>query len=633
VVVGLRYGPAAMKDLLLTWRLRRRAAAVFGWRRLRPAQLEAMRALMRGRDAMVILPTGAGKSAVYQVPATLLRGPTVVISPLLALQQDQIAGLSGRGHESTRAVRVSSAESPRQQQENLEAVRSGKARFLFITPEQLASPERLAQVRDLRPALVAVDEAHCLSSWGHDFRPDYLTLGTTIDALAPTRGRRKGRRPVVVALTATASGPVREDIAARLRLRDPQVVVSGLDRPNLFLEAIHCPTEEYRWRRLTALLAEVQGCGIVYVPTRRQAEELTQRLRDVGHEAAHYHGGLTATVRTRRHEEFLAGQIPVMVATSAFGMGIDKPDIRWVVHYALPDSPDSYLQEIGRAGRDGAPARAVLLHRAEDVALQRYFTGGTPAEAEIRDLVAVLRERPHDRDELRERSGFSARKLTQLLSLLAEIDAIVTDADGRLSSPATGPVPVEAARLALAQVERHQAVQRTRIDMMRQFAESRSCRGQALLAYFGDGLDGPCGHCDNCAAGSGDAPTSAAPAAAVTSPTGAATKAASSSPSPSPSGPAPRSGSAGNAPTPPSPRGAPTPPARRAQAVPTQADRAFAATGDEPFPVGGTVRHQAWGTGTVLGYDADRMTVLFDSVGYKTLSVGVVRAKELLVAE
>lgn len=606
-----------MKDLFLTWRLRRRAAAVFGWRRLRPAQLEAMRALMRGRDAMVILPTGAGKSAVYQVPATLLRGPTVVISPLLALQQDQIAGLAGRGHELTRAVRVSSAESPRQQQENLAAVRSGKARFLFITPEQLASPERLAQVRELRPALVAVDEAHCLSSWGHDFRPDYLTLGASIAALAPTRGRRKGRRPVIVALTATASAPVREDIIARLRLRDPQIVVAGLDRPNLFLEAVHCPTEEYRWRRLTTLLNEVQGCGIVYVPTRRQAEELARRLRDAGHRTAYYHGGLAPGVRARRHEEFLAGEIPVMVATSAFGMGIDKPDIRWVVHYALPDSPDSYFQEIGRAGRDGAPARAVLLYRPEDVGLQRYFTGGAPAEAEIRDLVAVLRERPHDRDELRARSGFSARKLTQLLTLLAEIEVVVTQPDGRLFCPPSGPVPVEAARLALAEVERHQAVQRNRIDMMRQFAELRSCRGQALLAYFGDSLDGPCGHCDNCAG-----PPSSRVAVAEAS----AQPASPTVPSPPPAKPAP-------APKTPRPRRAPTPePAPAAPAQPSGGP-APAPSGDEPFPVGGTVRHRAWGTGVVLGYEADRMTVLFDSVGYKVLSVGVVREKDLLVAE
>jgi ATP-dependent DNA helicase RecQ len=578
-----------VKDLLLTWRLRRRAAAVFGWRRLRPAQLDAMRALLRGRDAMVVLPTGAGKSAVYQVSATLLRGPTVVISPLLALQQDQIAGLSGRGHELTRAVRISSAESPKQQQENMSALRSGKARFLFITPEQLADPERLAQVRALRPALVAVDEAHCLSAWGHDFRPDYLTLGATIAALAPTKGRRRGKRPLIVALTATASAPVRDDIAARLRLHDPRVVVAGLDRPNLYLEAVHCPTEDHRWRRLTAVLAESQGCGIVYVPTRRQAEELAQRLREAGHRAEHYHGGMSSTVRTRRHEEFLASTVPVMVATSAFGMGIDKPDIRWVVHYALPDSPDSYLQEIGRAGRDGASARAVLLYRAEDVALQRYFTGGNPPEAEIRDLVAVLRERPHERTELRERSGFSSRKLTQLVTLLSEIDVVVVDPDGRLRSPESGPVPVEAARLALAEVERHQAVQRTRIDMMRQFAETRSCRGQAVLAYFGDSLDGPCGHCDNCLAGVDEA------AAAPVTVRKKARR-----------------------------RSADSPGARRTSGP---ADLPWAP------PVGGSVRHRSWGAGTVLGYEGDRMTVLFDSVGYKTLSVGVVRENDLLVVE
>jgi len=588
-----------------------------------------MRALLRGRDALVVLPTGAGKSAVYQVPATLLRGPTVVISPLLALQQDQIAGLTGRGHALTGAVRVSSAETPKQQQENVQAVRSGKARFLFITPEQLAQPERLAEVRALRPALVAVDEAHCLSSWGHDFRPDYLTLGDAIDALAPLKGRRKGRRPVVVALTATASPPVREDIAARLRLRDPEIVVTGLDRPNLHLEAAHCPTEEHRWRRLTALLAEFEGCGIIYVPTRRQAEELAGRLRDAGHRAEHYHGGMAPGVRARRHEEFLAGQVPVMVATSAFGMGIDKPDIRWVVHYALPDSPDSYLQEIGRAGRDGAPARAVLLHRAEDVALQRYFSGGAPAQEEIRDLVAVLRERPHDRAELRERSGFSARKLTQLLSLLTENGTVVTDADGRFRSPESGPLPVEAARMALSEVERRQTVQRSRVDMMRQFAESRSCRGQALLAYFGDRLDGPCGHCDACDAA---APPPEAPTKRKRRAKGRGAAAATHSAVHPGGHPPAHPGGHPGGPSALHPAGQPAAHPRpvtpsRPVTVPAQP------TGSEPFAVGATVRHRAWGVGTVLGYEQDRMTVLFESVGYKTLSVGVVRTKDLLVAE
>lgn len=593
-----------MNELLLTWRLRRTARAVFGWRKLRPAQLQAMRAVLRRRDALVILPTGAGKSAIYQVPAALVKGPTLVISPLLALQQDQMAGLNARGGTAVQAVRISSAESPKQQQAALDAIRDGSARLLFITPEQLAQPERLAQIRALRPGLVAVDEAHCLSAWGHDFRPDYLTLGQALTGLAPpVTGlrrlfRRTGTRPPIVALTATASPPVRDDIAKRLKLRDPEVVIGGLDRANLYLEASHCPTEEHRWRRLLSLLRHEEGhCGIVYVPTRRTAEELATRLQENGFAADFYHGGMAAGARTRRHEEFLDGRVPVMVATSAFGMGIDKPDIRWVAHMALPDSPDSYLQEIGRAGRDGRSARVLLLFRAEDVALQRYFSSGAPAETEIRDLVAVLRQRPHARAELREVSGFSARKLTQLVTLLEEVGAVVGDPDGKLRSPDNAPLPVDAARLALAEVDRHQTVQRTRIDMMRQFAETHTCRGQALLTYFGDRICGPCGHCDNCT-GSGNRIADSV----VDDPVATETVAADRVPAAS---------------VLPSPRAA--------------ADDQISA--DEPYPLHSTVRHKAWGAGTVLGYAEDKMTVLFETVGYKTLSVASVRKGNLLVLE
>ncbi|MGI5215375.1 RecQ family ATP-dependent DNA helicase [Plantactinospora sp. CA-290183] len=541
-------------------RLRRAARAHFGWPSLRPEQLAAMRAVMRGRDTLVVLPTGAGKSAVYQVPASLLPGPTVVISPLLALQQDQISALNDRDLPELRAVRVSSAETPGQQAAALADVREGRARFLFTTPEQLSNPDRCREIRELRPALVAVDEAHCISAWGHDFRPDYLTLGHLIRELG---------RPPVVALTATASPPVRDDIVARLDLRKPRLVVSGLDRPNLFLEVANCATEDYRWRRLITLLRADERPGIIYVPTRRAAEELAERLTKADFPAQYYHGGMPAGAREELHEDFLADRVPIMVATSAFGMGIDKPNIRWVAHMALPDAPDSYLQEIGRAGRDGEPARALLLWRAEDVGLRRYFTGGAADPEELRDLAALLRDGPATRAALRERTGLGARKLGQLVALLEQVGAARTLSNNRLSSPRYAPKPVDAASAAVAEAERQQTVQRSRTDMMRAFAETRSCRGQTLLAYFGERLPRPCGHCDNCLTGDAAA--------------GARTEGA------------------------------------------ANADGG-------PFPVHSSVRHAEWGTGLVLGYEEDRMTVLFDEVGYKTLSVPVVSEQGLLAA-
>jgi ATP-dependent DNA helicase RecQ len=350
-------------------RLRRVARSQFGWSSLRPGQFKPMRAVLRRRDALVVLPTGAGKSAIYQIPAVLLPGPTVVISPLLALQQDQIVALNERDDPKIRAVRVSSAETPKQQREAIQELKEGRAEFLFITPEQLSNPDRLAEVRALKPGLVAIDEAHCISAWGHDFRPDYLALGHLIKGLG---------RPPVLALTATASPPVRDDIIARLQLRKPEIHVSGLDRRNLFLEVAYCPDEDYRWRRLTALLDENPGAGIIYVATRRAAEDLADKLSKAGYAADFYHGGMAAGPREQRHEDFLADKVTIMVATSAFGMGIDKPNIRWVAHVALPDSPDSYFQEIGRAGRDGEQGRVLLLWRNEDEAIQRFFTGGAP---------------------------------------------------------------------------------------------------------------------------------------------------------------------------------------------------------------------------------------------------------------
>jgi ATP-dependent DNA helicase RecQ len=555
------------------WRLRRAARRHFGWGSLRAGQLPAMKALLKGRDSLVVLPTGGGKSAVYQVSGAVLDGPTVVVSPLLALQQDQLAGLNARADVAVAAVRVSSAQAARQQRDALEALRARRARFLFITPEQLASPERRSEVRTLNPALVAVDEAHCVSAWGYDFRPDYLQLGHLIRELG---------RPPVVALTATASPPVRADIIDVLGLRDPYVVVAGLDRPNLHLAAVRCTSDEQRWQRLLARVREEDRPGIVYAPTRAAAEELTGRLREAGIGAVAFHAGLAAGDRDRRYTDFMADRTPVMVATGAFGMGVDKPNIRWVFHTALPDSPDSYLQEIGRAGRDGAPARTLLLFRPEDVALQRFFAGGAPQPAELTALAAAVREGPVSRKALAERTGLPARRLIHLITLLEQVGAVRVGKGGRLSVPGLAPSPAEAAGLALAQVERHQTLRRSRVDMMLQYAERRNCRGRALLAYFGEQMSGACGHCDNCEAGT-----------------------------------------AGRAERRPAVR------APRQAAPPAEA----AGKKHRPFPVSSVVRHREWGAGTVMGYERDRVVVLFENVGYKTLSVPVVRRRGLLTAD
>jgi ATP-dependent DNA helicase RecQ len=272
---------------------------------------------------------------------------------------------------------------------------------------------------------------------------------------------------------------------------------------------------------------------------------------------------MAAGLREQRHEDFTADKIDIMVATSAFGMGIDKPNIRWVAHVALPDSPDSYFQEIGRAGRDDEPSSTLLLWRAEDEAIQRFFNGGSPDEQELRDLAAALRKGPQTKTALKEKTGLGPRKLGQYLNLLEHVGAAVAGAGTKLTVPPFAPLPAAAAAAAAAEHERQQVVTRSRSDMMRGFAETQNCRSQVLLAYFGEVLKNRCGHCDNCVNGT-----------------------------------APK----------------PQPAARR----------------NEPFAVHSRVEHGEWGGGLVMNYEDDRMTVLFDEVGYKTLSVSVVTERKLL---
>jgi ATP-dependent DNA helicase RecQ len=458
-------------------RVLRTAREVFGHETLRPGQGEAVRALVSGRDVLVVMPTGAGKSLTYQLPGVLREGTTLVVSPLLALQRDQIDSLvDGTG---LRAARLSSAESESHRETVLDDAAAGRLDFLFLAPEQLAREETAARLSQLPLALVAVDEAHCVSSWGHDFRPDYFRLGELLERLdgAP-----------VIALTATAALPVREDIAERLRLRDPLTMVRGLARANIQLAVRRCLTARDQQQELMQTVSSYDGQGIVYVRTRRAAEEYAAALTQEGLGADAYHAGLSQKVRDRAHARFSAGTADVIVATSAFGMGVDKPDIRYVVHAHAPESLDSYYQELGRAGRDGEPAEALLLYRTEDLSLSRFFTAGVPDEEDVQGVVDSLEGRSPcevDRRELAAKTGLSTRRVGRLLNLLGEVD------------PDT--------RWAAAAVERAQAHRRlaeSRIEMMRGYAETRGCRRSFLLGYFGEEVvDGPCGACDVCDSG------------------------------------------------------------------------------------------------------------------------------------
>jgi len=475
--------------------LRRAAEQNFGWSRLSDDQLEAMEHVMAGRDVLAVLPTGAGKSAIYQVPGLLLAGPTLVVSPLIALQHDQIDGLSDSGVPD--AVALNSSQRGSERERAWETVRRGDAEFVFLSPEQLANDETVDELAEIGVTLFVVDEAHCVSSWGHDFRPDYLRLGPVVERLG---------HPRVIALTATAAMPVRRDIVTRLGLRDHREVISGFDRPNLHL-AVERFTEDGDKR--AALVARVRDLaadpathrGLVYVATRKDTDLYADELVRLGVRAAAYHAGMRAADRHGVHERFMADELDVVVATSAFGMGIDKPDVRFVVHGSAPESLDSYYQQIGRAGRDGEPASVVLFYRPEDLSLQKFLTAAKPP-ASLASVVRVLGE--HDEPvrpaELDDEVDASPAQRTRAVNLLEQAGVVATTETGELEY--VGGPREDAVDQAVEVAEAHQRLIRSRIDMMRGYAETTGCRRQFLLGYFGQRLPDPCGSCDTCDAGS-----------------------------------------------------------------------------------------------------------------------------------
>ncbi len=460
--------------------LKQRLGSVFGHSAFRPHQEEVCRRTADGADGLVVMPTGAGKSLCYQLPGLLRGGPTLVFSPLIALMEDQTAKLRELG---LRAERIHSGRPRHESRNACRLYRDGDLDFLFIAPERLGVPRFMEFLERCRPALIAVDEAHCISQWGHDFRPDYRLLGRRLPRLRPAP---------VLALTATATPRIQDDIAAQLDLEGDQRYIYGFRRENLAVEVV-----QKRPSARGALVAEVLGDearrpAIVYAPTRKETEALAARLTE-GFPAAAYHAGLPAAERDRVQTAFLEGELEAIVATTAFGMGIDKPDIRTVIHTAMPATVEGYYQEIGRAGRDGEPARALLLYSWADRRTQEFLHRLSYPEVEVlSSLFRALGDEPEERGDLRRRVALEDEVFEAALDQL------------RIHGGAAVAGGYRVRRGEDSWIRTYRAQRRHRLDQideMTRFADHRGCRMLRLVRHFGDRADSGerCGLCDVCA--------------------------------------------------------------------------------------------------------------------------------------
>jgi len=489
--------------LVVPERARELLRTVFGFEELRPGQADVIADVLEGVPVVAVMPTGAGKSLCYQLPAVVLaehRQITLVVSPLIALMKDQVDVLRRRG---VAAAQLTSAASSEEQWQTLADLRGGAIDILYVAPERFRSGrfmDALLEVKD-RVGLIAVDEAHCISEWGHDFRPDYRRLGEVIRTLAPPR---------VVALTATATPEVRTDILAQLGLEGASLYVRGFARPSLRLGVAQSGGLKDKCRRITELVRACEGLTLVYAATRKNAEAYAAHLGEEGVRVRVYHAGLGDEERSLAQDEFMADRVDAIVATNAFGMGVDKSDIRLVIHADLPRSPEAYYQEAGRGGRDGNGADCILLFNHADVKLQEFLIDASnPAPELLRETWRAIREQPivdGDLEDLRTHLGSamgvggppSRAAVENAVRLLARTGYL----QGAERLFAVKPAPGEYPELDPQGLVRRAEAEHRKLSCMVEYSYALGCRQRFLLAYFGDEAaregEWSCGSCDIC---------------------------------------------------------------------------------------------------------------------------------------